>query len=378
MKRARYQFGCLQRKRRRKGPDMWVLRYRQVQSDGSKKLHSINVGTTDKYPTEAEAWKAAEVLRFSINPDNVHQYAVSVGALLDRYIAEDLPERHSTARLYKAWLNRYVRPKWGAYTIAKVKPFAVEQWLKSLPLAPKSKAHIRSLMHILFNCAMRWGLLEVQANPMSLVRVKDCSKRRREPRILTALEFQRLLQQLSDPCRTMAIVAMCLGLRVSEVVGLQWGDFDWERLQVTIQRSVVFGVVGEVKTPYSSKRMPLDPALAEVLFRYRRETAPQAKAGDWVFCNPATGQPWRPGWMLERKLVPAAAKVGIGRIGWHTFRHSYSTLLRSLQVDVKVQQELLRHADIRTTMNLYTQAVPDDMREANSRVARMILPGNPG
>ena len=357
---------------------MWVLRFRQVQSDSGKKLHSINVGTTERYPTEAEAWKAAEALRFSINPDNVHQYAVTIGALLDRYIAEDLPERHSTARLYKAWLNHRVRPKWGDYVLAEVKPFAVEQWLKSLPLAPKSKAHIRSLMHILFNCAMRWGLLEVQANPMSLVRVRDCSKRRREPRILTALEFQQLLQQFSDPCRTMAIVAMCLGLRVSEVVGLQWGDFDWERLQVLVQRSVVFGFVGEVKTPNSRKRMPLDPALAEVLFRYRRETAPQAKSGDWVFCNPATGQPWRPEWMREQKLVPAAAKVGIGRIGWHTFRHSYSTMLRSLKVDVKVQQELLRHADIRTTMNLYTQAVPDDMREANSKVARMVLPGNPG
>jgi len=378
MKRARYQFGCLQRKRRKKGPDMWVLRFRQIQSDGSKKLHSINVGTSEKYTTEAEAWKAAEALRFSINPDNVHQYAVTIGALLDRYIAEDLPERHSTARLYKAWLNRYVRPKWGDYAIADVKPFAVEQWLKSLTLAPKSKAHIRSLMHILFNCAMRWGLLEVQANPMSLVRVKDCSKRRREPRVLTASEFQRLLQYLSDPCRTMAVVAMCLGLRISEVVGLQWGDFDWERLQVTVQRSVVFGVVGEVKTPYSRKRMPLDPALAEILFRYRRENVPQAQAINWLFQNPATQQPWRPGWMLDQKLVPAAAKIGIGRIGWHTFRHSYSTMLRSLKVDLKVQQELLRHADIRTTMNLYTQAIPDDMRDANSKVARMVLPGNPG
>jgi integrase len=378
MKRARYQFGCLQRKPRSKGSDVWVLRFRQIQSDGSKKLHSITIGSTEKYATEAEAWKAAEVLRFSLNPDNVHQYVVTIGTLLDRYIAEDLPERNSTARFYKAWLNRYVRPKWGEYPIAEVKPFAVEQWLKSLTLAPKSKAHIRSLMHILFNCAMRWGLLEVQANPMGLVRVKDCSKRRREPRVLTAPEFQRLLLHLSDPCRTMAVVAMCLGLRVSEVVGLQWGDFDWERFQVMVQRSVVFGVVGEVKTPYSRKRMPLDSALAEILLRYQRETARQAKAGDWLFWNPATGQPWRPGWMLEQKLVPAATKVGIGRIGWHTFRHSYSTLLRSLKVDVKVQQELLRHADIRTTMNLYTQAIPDDMRDANSKVARMVIPGNAG
>ena len=182
---------------------MWVLRYRQAQPDGSNGLHSVLVGSVEKYSTEGEAWKAAEVLRLSLNPDNVHQLVVSLGALLDRYIAEDLPERNSTARFYVAWLNRYVRPKWGEYPLSEVKPFAVEQWLKSLPLAPKSKAHIRSLMHILFNCAMRWGLLEVQANPMSLVRVKDCSKRRREPRVLTALEFLQLLRQLSDPCRTM-------------------------------------------------------------------------------------------------------------------------------------------------------------------------------
>ena len=105
-----------------------------------------------------------------------------------------------------------------------------------------------------------------------------------------------------------------------------------------VQRSVVFGVVGEVKTPYSKKRMPLDPALAEILFRSRRKTAPQAKVGDWAFSNPATGQPWWPGWMLEQRLVPAAAQVGIGRVGWHTYRHGYSTMLRSLKVDVKVQQ----------------------------------------
>jgi integrase len=61
-------------------------------------------------------------------------------------------------------------------------------------------------------------------------------------------------------------------------------------------------------------------------------------------------------------------------MGWHSFRHSYSTLLRSLQVDLKVQQELLRHSDIRTTMNIYTQAVPDAMREANSRVVEMVIP----
>ncbi len=120
--------------------------------------------------------------------------------------------------------------------------------------------------------------------------------------------------------------------------------------------------------------MPLDAALADVLLEQQVRTAPNARGTDWVFANQETGKPWWPGRIQEHWLVPAGIKAGIGRIGWHTFRHSYSTLLRCLEVDVKVQQELLRHADIRTTMNMYTQAVPEALREANSKVVRMVLP----
>jgi len=76
---------------------------------------------------------------------------------------------------------------------------------------------------------------------------------------------------------------------------------------------------------------------------------------------------------LRRKQIqPAFQKISINGVGWHTFRHS--TLLRALRVDLKVEQELLRHADIRTTMNIYTHAMPDAMRRANSRVVEMVLP----
>lgn len=60
--------------------------------------------------------------------------------------------------------------------------------------------------------------------------------------------------------------------------------------------------------------------------------------------------------------------------GWHTFRRTYSSLLRQLGVDVKVQQELLRHADAGTTLNLYSQAVSEQKRSAHSSVVRLVLP----
>ena len=72
--------------------------------------------------------------------------------------------------------------------------------------------------------------------------------------------------------------------------------------------------------------------------------------------------------------APCGRKVGVGRLGWHAFRHTYSTLLNEYGTDIKVQQGLLRHADIRTTMNIYTRAVPARLREANSKAVRLLLP----
>ena len=98
---------------------------------------------------------------------------------------------------------------------------------------------------------------------------------------------------------------------------------------------------------------------------------------DWLF--PAERDEERPvnGWNLQQRFLrPAAQAAGLGEsIGFHSLRHTYSTMLRDLGVDLKVQQELMRHADIRTTMNVYTQAVGDSLRAAQSMVTRSMMTG---
>ena len=134
------------------------------------------------------------------------------------------------------------------------------------------------------------------------------------------------------------------------------------------------GVVSDVKTKYSNAGMPLDPALAEVLHEWRRKTFFK-NPEDWVFASPfrAGRKPWEP-WSVERRhLIPAAIRCGIGRIGWHSFRHTFRTLLDETGAPMKVQQELMRHADIRTTMNVYGRAMDASKREAHGKVVRMVL-----
>jgi integrase len=334
---------------------------------------SLIVGSIDKYPTESRARTASMSLLLSINQEKPEGVPVPFGAVIERYLAQELPERNSTASRYRSWLKNYIKPKWAECSLDQIKPLAVEDWLKRLSLAPKSKSHLKNLMRVLFNAAMRWELIPYQLNPMSPVRVKDGSKRKREPKALSAEEFRQMLEPIPEPFRTMCIVAMCMGLRVSEILGLKWCDVDWEGMRMGIRQSYVYGIPGPVKTPASQRWMPLDSSLAEQLRQHRSRSTPVNTQG-WIFANPATGKPYWPGRIQKTWLVPAAEKVGLGRIGWHTFRHSHSSLLHALGVDLKVQQELLRHADIRTTMNIYTHAVPAALREANSKVVRLVLP----
>jgi integrase len=127
-------------------------------------------------------------------------------------------------------------------------------------------------------------------------------------------------------------------------------------------------------TEASQKPVPLDPRLAEALHTWRRYTRYRA-ADDWVFASPAVrGQKPYWGQCLMRTIIrPAATKVGITQhIGWHTFRHTYSSLLRANRTDIKVTQELLRHASSRVTLDTYTQAVTVQKRRAQSSVIRLL------
>jgi len=371
-----FQNGCLHREARKNGPDVWVFRWRE-RSEGGTAVHRKQIiGTVEQYPTNRAAQVAVSRLRVTINKG---AQSNTVAALVAHYIENELSERsrkpkaHSTRAAYQVYLERWILPEWGVWKLAGVKAVAVEQWLDGLPMTNGSRAKIRNILSALFTHAMRHEWLD--SNPIKLVR--QSAKRERVPGVLDADEIRRLLAELKDPFFTMVFLAASTGLRVSELLALKWSDINFDAGEIRLKRGIWHQVPGELKTEASRKPVVLDSGLAAVLIAWR-EQSPYNQDGDWVFASTERHgkQPYWPEWAMRRHVRGAAVRAGITkRIGWHTFRHSYGTLLKANGEDVKTVQESLRHANSRITLDTYVQAVTPAKREAQHKVVEAIAGG---
>jgi integrase len=98
-----------------------------------------------------------------------------------------------------------------------------------------------------------------------------------------------------------------------------------------------------------------------------------------MFPNPLTRQPYYASEIQKDYLKPAGRRVGLHckgvpvALGWHLFRHTYRSLLDATGAPIGVQQKLMRHAQVSTTMDIYGNALMESKREANSKVVRLLL-----
>jgi integrase len=278
----------------------------------------------------------------------------------------------ATIKTYRGYIRKWIRPRWGSRYLDELKPVDVEAWLRHHPIARSSRAKIRSILSILFNHACRHELFD--HNPIRFVR--QGAKRRYAPDVLTAAEIKALMDHLPLRERTLVLLAAATGLRQSELFGLKWGDVHIDSEELSVVRSIVFGVVGRCKTESSQKPVPLHPLLGETLLTWRKGCK-FTGADDWIFAS-RLHKGRRPYWgacILRKYIRPVAASLKIQkRIDWHIFRHTYSTLLRSVGAEFKVMQELMRHSTLRTTLDVYTQAVAPAKHAAQAAVLALFFP----
>jgi integrase len=433
--RQRYQRGYLRRVPRANNKSAWEYRYADPQTGKEKSMYF----STEQFPTQTAVERHLETFVLKLNTDNPTLAVLepTFDALLDRFIEEErLLEikkvrpgescdgvgelSYSTATSYLSVIKR-IRAQWGTTRITRLKPMKVQEWLRNLEAAPKTKGHIKAVIHRLYEKAMLWEMVEWQRNPMEFVEIKGISKRRKRPVILTVEQFFLILPLIPQPYSIMVMLAQCSGLRAEEILAVEKPDIHFEKLSMQVVRAVVHGRVKLVKTEYSEDELPLDPDLAVILLDWIRQTEDEARRetednmieiieSDLLFVSPVTGRHFhaspigqdyiRPAgcclvecpkcgaqageWCKTDSPVPNGKRLPLhderwdaagkyGSVGWHTFRHTYRSWLDDTGAPMGVQQKLMRHAQISTTMNVYGNALMEAKREANAAVVRRIL-----
>jgi len=397
---ARYQNGCLTTITRKDGIERWQFRWRSRNPDGSLRPSKKTIGPVSEYPSNSK--KLQDVLlglRMKINMDpSTRLGPITISSLVEHYERIELAEpedeesgrAHSTRKRLKWLLHRWVVPRWGKLNINDVKPVAVEHWLHTLTkqapegkarLARGTRAKIRNAMSALYNHAIRWEFIDRNpiTGPVKGAGVRVSAKRMSIPDILTIDEMQKMISAVRLRERVLIFLDMVTGLRRGELAGLKWTDIDFLNLQINVSRSVVDQHVGKCKTEVSQKPVPIDEYIAADLVEWYRHT-PYHAPTDWVFATDSNRAGAKRGkqplWLskvMGYHIQPIAKTLGITkRIGWHTFRRTYSSILQDNREDVKVVQELLRHSSTKMTLDVYAQALTPSKRAAQKKVVAMI------
>jgi integrase len=358
---------------RKSRPDVWVFRWYDKIS-GKRIYKKKIIGSVVQLRNRREAEKAVVALRSSINVDaGTPQNICDLAAHYRVHELTQEKKSFSTIDNHRHLFNRYIQPRWGSHRLGAVRTTEVEEWLHSLPLAPGSRAKLKCVLSTLYHHAIRYEWLT--SNPIS--RVRTSQKRLRDKDVLTPEEFQKLVQQLSVRDQAMVLLIGSTGLRRSEIIALTWSDLNMRTMEVNVLRSCVRNRIGKAKTESSCRPVPLHPLVFNALLEWRAKS-PYSNDVDFLFPSVRFkgSKPLSPDSILEKSIRPALARIGVigKQIGWHSFRHSLATNLRSLGVDIKVAQELMRHSSCRTTLDIYTRAVSHQKREASLKVVEMMLP----
>ena len=371
MARRRYQRGCLFKR----GMN-WILRYREdvLDADGNP-LRVHRSAMLGQFSGKKKAWQEAERRLQSLN-HGAHQPQSTI-TLHDFWTCYFEPEivptvKFSTRRLYRSLAGKHLLPAFGRERLNEIARVQVQQFIgqkQRQGYSTQTLRHLRNLLSKLFGTAISWGWLDHNA-------AKDLKlppmERKRQARVLTLDEINRLVQALTEPARTIFVLGLLTGLRVGELLALRTEDIDFQVATVYVRRAVYCGQVGTTKTSEGTRTIPLAAGLVCLLRNYLVNTGITSA---WLFPSRA-GTPCHDRNLLLRNIWPVCDRLSIPRFGWHSLRHTFTTYGGNSGVPMPVMQSLLGHTSAEMTM-LYTHPLRDAQRKAVERLAEILFPNVP-
>lgn len=309
----------------------------------------------------------------------------TVAAWMDTYLHEvaSARVRPSTLLSYEQFARLYIDPWLGRHQIDKLRPQHITAFYREMSktLAPSSVRRIHAVLRRALTVAVRWGL--ISTNPATLVDPPSVTTKQITP--YSVAEARQLLEYAAqDRLEARWVIALTLGLRQGETLGLGWQHVDFDRRLLHIERALQRQPDGSLallrtKTERSKRIIPMPPSVVAAL--HRRQVLQQADRdilgaewhdSDLVFTT-QLGTPIHPrnDYRAFQRLIQ---KAGLRRVRLHDLRHTSASLLLAQGVAARVVMEILGHSQISVTLDTYTHVDPELNREATDRLEDLLWP----
>jgi integrase len=374
MARKRYQQGSVYLVGKSK--DKWVGRYREdvigIDGNARRVRREVILGSKRDLPTKRLAQRRMDSVLSRINGLDYRPGRVATfEEFVERWKVEVLiTQQPSSIRAVKSHLKCHIVPQ-----LAKLRleQFSVENQQTFITrmfergVSRKSVLNVLGTLSSILTTARDWGY-NCEHIDVRKLRLPPRGERYEAPHF-TIDQLQHILAIAEEPWHTLFCILTMDGLRAGEVLGLQWKDIDLDRRLLHVRRSAWYGHVQTAKSKASETVLPMPQLLVTVLKKYQTQWKPNPQGFLFVTRN---GRPPSSNKVVEYHLWAILDALEIPRCGLHAFRHSHTALLLDSGATPKVVQRQLRHADARTTLEIYGHVIGEAQREAVEKVASIV------
>ena len=374
-----FQSGCLFKKGKRR--KTWVARWREpaMQLDGTTKrvLRAEVLGLV----TELSEREARNQMAVLLRPINEGRYRPEATITFGQFVTQCwetavVPHlKPSSVRYYGLQIRCHLLPTFGTSRIKDITKAAVQRFLggkRTQGFSGSSVHGMRTALGKVLQAAVDWNYLE--QNPARGIRLGDRAPVQ-ERVYLMPEQLSPLINSLPEPCRRLVVITVLTGLRIGELLALRWKHVNFIHDVIQVRETVYEGRFGTPKTKSSRRDVPMSQPVREAFMAQHNERA-AADADELIFTS-RNGSPMNPKNLLRRVLQPACRKLQLPVISWHSFRHTHATLLGEVGESLRTAQAILGHSDLKTTLNIYTHAIPESQKRAVAKVAGLVFPTVP-
>ncbi len=280
--------------------------------------------------------------------------------------------KDSSFCLYETMLNHHLRPYFGKLQLNQLTTTVIQEFINNKIKEDLSPTYIRSIM-ILFQTILKAAQSKYQWRVPLLPAPQLPKQTKRMPEIFTLQELKCLeehLKRQDDEFSFGILICMYMGLRIGELSGLRWEDFDPASVQFKIRRTVyriknsayvpddvsskTILCIGSPKTPTSIRDIPLPLGLLDALQKHQKNPETFILTGTVQCMEPRN---------IQKKYKRLLQQLGLRYLNFHALRHNFATLSIQNGSDYRTVAELLGHSSVNTTLNIYVHSDIDQKRK---------------